>query len=130
MAGQLMVISRSSRPANLPNVKLENKTLAYQSTMNKLGILFDSRLTFTKHVKDLAGRAARKFACLRRIARFLDGEGCTAIYNFQIRFSVEYSPLVWPSCPPSYLRLLDKIQERAQTLVNNKLLNTQPEKQF
>ena len=127
---QLMVISRSSRPPNLPVVKLENKTLDYQSTMNILGILFDSRLTFTKHVKDLAGRAARKFACLRRIARFLDGEGCTAIYNSQIRSLMEYSPLVWSSCPPSYLRLLDKIQERAQTLVNSKLQNNQPGKQF
>ncbi|KAG0715908.1 hypothetical protein GWK47_010845 [Chionoecetes opilio] len=33
---------------------------------------------------------------------------------------MEYSPLAWSSCPPSYLRLLDRVQARAQRLARLK----------
>lgn len=42
------------------------------------------------------------------------------LYNSQVRSLMEYSPLVWSSCPPSYLHLLDKVQDRAHRLVENK----------
>ena len=107
-------------PPDLQRVKLEGKIIEYQSTVNILGVQFDSRLTFINHVKDLASRSAKKLACLRRVAGFLDYKGCTIIYNSQIRSLMEYSPLVWSSCPPSYLRLLDRVQERVQRIANSK----------
>ena len=42
------------------------------------------------------------------------------LYNSQIRSIMEYAPLVWSSCPPSYLKLLDKIQERVSRLIDTK----------
>lgn len=33
---------------------------------------------------------------------------------------MEFAPLTWSSCPPSYLGLLDKIQHRAQRLIRLK----------
>ena len=127
---QLMVISRRPRPPNLQAIKLEGKELEYSSSINVLGIQFDSKLSFTDHVKELASRSARKFTCLRRVARFLDSRGCTLLYNSQIRSVMEYSPLVWSSCPPSYLRLLDKIQQRVKRLVDSKIQLDQPPVQF
>ena len=123
---QLMIISRRTIPPNLPNIRLENKVIEYQSSINILGIQFDNKLSFTDHVKDLAARTARKLACLRRIARFLDYKGCMNVYNSQIRSVMEYSPLVWSSCPASYLRLLDKVQERVQRIVISKCINEEP----
>ena len=117
---QLMVISRRLRPNNLPQIKIDGEYIIPQSRIDILGIQFDQGLTFTDHVKDLAKRTAQKFACLRRVAHLLDSKGCSMLYNSQIRSLMEYAPLVWSSCPRSYLRLLDKVQERAQRLVNNK----------
>ena len=34
---------------------------------------------------------------------------------------MEYAPLTWSSCPPSYLGLLDKVQNRAQRLIHGKM---------
>ena len=39
---------------------------------------------------------------------------------------MEYSPLVWSSCPPSYLRLLDKVQERAMHLFEMRRIDNDP----
>ena len=122
---QTMLISRrhESPDDNLPSIKLEEKELILLPTMNILGIEIDSKLSFTSHVKEVANKCARKFACVRRIAHLLDSKGCSMLYNSQVRSLMEYSPLVWSSCPPSYLRLLDRVQERARRLVENKTQN-------
>ena len=93
-----------------------------QSSVNILGVEFDNKLTFTNHVREIAKKCARKLGCVRRISYLLDSRGCSMLYNSQIRSLMEYSPLVWSSCPPSYLRLLDKVQDRARRLVEFKKL--------
>lgn len=123
---QLMRISRRRQPDNIPNIRMDSRSLEYSASIDILGVHFDSRLTFTDHVKDLSRRAALKFACVRRLSRYLDDEGCTLIYNAQIRSIVEYASLVWSSCPPSHLQLLDKVQERMLRLVNSKRPENQP----
>ena len=117
---QLMLISRRPKPLNTPGIILDNETITPQKSVNILGVEFDDKLTFTQHVKELASRAAKKVACLRRVAHLLDEKGCTMLYNSQIRSIMEYAPLVWSSCPPSYNALLDRIQERVRRLINTK----------
>ncbi|KAG0712665.1 hypothetical protein GWK47_017958 [Chionoecetes opilio] len=46
-------------------------------------------------------------------------------YQSQVRSLMEYAPLTWSSCPPSYLSLLDKVQARAQRLIRLKALQDQ-----
>ena len=118
---QVILISRrhETPDENIPNIELENKCLAQQSSINILGVQIDNHLSFTNHVKDIATKGARKLACIRRIFYILDRKGCQALYNSQVRSLMEYSPLVWSSCPPSYLRLLDRIQERAIRMIEN-----------
>ena len=36
---------------------------------------------------------------------------------------MEYSPLVWSACPPSYLNLLVKVQRRAEAIIQRKTQN-------
>ena len=119
---QMMVISRRQEAQNihLPNIKLNGKILAQQPSINILGVEIDSTLSFTNHVRDLAARCAKKLGCIRRISHLLDARGCLMLYNSQVRSIMEYSPLVWSSCPPSYLRLLDRVQDRARRLIESK----------
>ena len=125
---QAMLISRKheSPDNNLPTIKLEGKVLPLQTSINMLGVQFDNHLTFTDHVKEIAAKCGRKLACIRRIAHLLDSNGCSVLYNSQVRSVMEYSPLVWSSCPPSHLRLLDRVQERARRLVEYKRQNVDP----
>jgi len=120
---QAMLITRRQDPlAHTPVLMMGGKTLAYDSDISILGVQIDSRLTFTDHVRGMAKNAARKLACIRRIAPLLDGKGCCTLYHSQVRSVMEYCPLVWSCCPPSYLGLLDRVQNRAQRLVSYKTL--------
>ena len=119
---QAMVISRrqdiNTIPA--PNIQLEGRRLYLQDSINILGVEIDSSLTFTNHAKKVAKNAAWKLSCVRRISHLLDAKGVEVLYKAQIRPLMEYSPLTWSSCPPSYLATLDRVQRRAQRLVESR----------
>lgn len=117
---QVMFISRRQSTLT-PSISVDGKTLDLTKEINILGVQFDNQLTFTSHVKDVAKRAARKLACVRRISHLLDSRGCCMLYNSQVRSLMEYSPLVWSSSPPSFLTLLDRVQNQARRLVEFKM---------
>ena len=118
---QVMLISRRRESEdNMPTIKLDGKDLPLQTNMHILGVQFDHHLSFTEHVKEIGRNCASKLACLRRISGLLDSKGCSVLYNSQVRSLMEYAPLVWSSCPPSYLRILDRIQKRATHIINSR----------
>ena len=125
-----MLISRRHKiDNNLPRIQLDGKDLLMQQTMGILGVQFDHHLNFIGHVKAIAKTCAAKLACIRRLSGLLDGRGCSVLYNSQVRSVMEYAPLTWSSCPPSYLRILDKIQRRARQIINSRTMDSQPEQQ-
>ena len=113
----MLITRRQEQNVYKPDLLMDGNKLSYSCIINILGVQIDSCLKFTHHVKEIAKKAARKLACIRRIAPLLDGKGCYTLYNSQVRSLMEYCPLVWSSCPPSYLELLDKVQDRATRLV-------------
>ena len=119
---QVMLISRrrASPSITLPPVLLDGITLPLQPAVSILGVEVDNSLSFTGHVKKLASKAANRMNCVRRVAHLLDAKGVSNLYAAQVRSVMEYAPLTWSSCPPSYLGLLDKVQHRAQRLITSK----------
>lgn len=119
---QAVLISRRHDAVNWnqQHILLEGRRVQLQESVSILGVEFDSRLTFTRHVRKVAKDAAWKLSCIRRLAHLLDAQGIETLYKSQVRSLMEYSPLAWSSCPPSYLGLLDRIQARAQRLAQLK----------
>ena len=120
---QAMLISRRQDINTLPppNIHLEGRQLQLQDSITILGVEVDSRLSFTSHAKKVAKNAAWKLSCIRRISNFLDAKGIEILYKAQVRSLMEYSPLTWSSCPPSYLATLDRVQRRAQRLMESRV---------
>ncbi|XP_069993142.1 uncharacterized protein [Penaeus vannamei] len=117
---QVVLISLRQSPLT-PSIGVDGKPLDLTREISILEVRFYNQLTFTSHVKDVAKRAARKPTCVRQISHLLDSRGCCMLYNSQVRSLMEYSPLVWSSCPPSFLALLDSVQNQARRLVVFKL---------
>ena len=119
---QMMLITRRQAvpPSTPPPVLLDGKQLSLQDSISILGVEFDSCLSFTNHTKQVAKTAGWKLGCIRRVSHLLDGRAIAALYKAQVRSVMEYSPLTWSSCPPSYLGLLDSVQNRATRLIQMK----------
>ncbi|KAG0715148.1 hypothetical protein GWK47_012632 [Chionoecetes opilio] len=124
---QAMLISRRQRPPDtpIPTILLGGRPVPLQTSISILGVEVNSVLTFTDHIRTIARKAAWKLSCVRRVSHLLDSQGITTLYAAQVRSLMEYAPLTWSSCPPSYLSLLDKVQARAQRLIRLKALQDQ-----
>ncbi|KAG0712555.1 hypothetical protein GWK47_018223 [Chionoecetes opilio] len=124
---QAMLISRRQRPLDtpIPTILLGGRPVPLQTSISILGVEVNSVLTFTDHIRTIARKAAWKLSCVVRVSHLLDSQGITTLYAAQVRSLMEYAPLTWSSCPPSYLSLLDKVQARAQRLIRLKALQDQ-----
>ncbi|KAG0710865.1 hypothetical protein GWK47_021925 [Chionoecetes opilio] len=100
--------------------EIEGRSLPFQRSISILGVEFDAGLTFTSHARRVAKNSAWRLSCVQRISDLLDAKGVEVLYKSQVCPLMEYSPLTWASCPPSYLATLDRVQRRAQRLVNDK----------
>lgn len=124
---QLLHISRRRQAANQPRpqpaIFLEGRRLTPQDSVSILGVEFDAGLSFTKHTKKVARDASYKLGCVRRVGGVLDARGVSSLYKAQVRPVMEYAPLTWSSCPPSYLTDLERVQARAQRLVRGRTLD-------
>ncbi|KAG0724606.1 hypothetical protein GWK47_040281 [Chionoecetes opilio] len=119
---QALLIPRRQDITNLPapDMQLEGRSVPLHRSISILGVEFDTGLTFTSHSRRVAINSVRRLSCVRRISHLLDAKGVEVLYKAQVRPLMEYSPLAWSSCPPSYLATLDRVQRRAQRLVNGK----------
>jgi len=116
---QLMVTTQAHRPAGTASgITLGGRDLVRQEEIEVLGVKINRYVSFTGHVKDMTKRAAGRLSCVRRISHLLDARAINTLYKSQVRSIMEYAPLTWCSCPPSYLGLLDKVQRRAQRLMD------------
>ncbi|KAG0710822.1 hypothetical protein GWK47_022007 [Chionoecetes opilio] len=122
-----MLISRRQRPPDtpIPTILLGGRPVPLQTSISILGVEVNSVPTFTDHMRTIARKAAWKLSCVRCVSHLLDSQGITTLYAAQVRSLMEYAPLTWSSCPPSYLSLLDKVQARAQRLIRLKALQDQ-----
>lgn len=116
---QAMVISRSPRDANTlrGQIKFGNDVLQINSHLSILGVEFDNKLNFDRHIRVVAQMTSKKVTALRRMKHLLDARGLSTLYKAQVRTQLEYASLTWMSSPRTHLNLLDKVQRRAEQLI-------------
>ena len=113
---QFMIISRTE---NNLQFNFNGNEIKPQDEIEILGVLYDRKLTFKRHIENIARKASTKIASLRKIAWFLDRNGKEFLYKSQIRSVMEYSFLSWGGAAKTHLALLDKVQRRAVRLIED-----------
>ena len=126
-----MVLSRKRTPSSC-NLVFNETPINQTQEIKILGATFDSKLTWKKHLSNVAGRAGQKLGALRRVSRKLDPSSCATIYKSQVRSVMEVSSIAWMGAAPTHLEKLDNIQNRALKIIGvnestaAKDLNIQP----
>ena len=68
----------------------------FESDYEKLlGVTFDKKLSFKKHVEDLSKKASQKLHALARLSNYIDPIKSEILMNSFIRSQFNYCPLVW-----------------------------------
>ena len=111
-----MVISRKITPSDC-KLYFNETPIELTREIKILGTTFDSKLTWKKHLSNIAGRAGQKLGALRRASRKLNPSGRAIVYKSQVRSVMEVSSLAWMGAAPTHLSKLDSIQTRALKII-------------
>ena len=110
---QLLVLSKAPRQPLLPPITFGGTTIAVAEHLRLLGVTFDSKLSFHRHLQQVAARTKQRLGFLRRATRILDVHGRQDTYKGFIRPVLEYAPLVWMGAAKTHLSRLDRVQRNA-----------------
>ena len=78
-----------------------------------LGIIIDSKSTFSHHVNQLCAKANQKLYALARVSNYMDEDKIKLIMNAFIMSNFNYCPLIWIYHDRATNNRIDKIHERA-----------------
>ena len=110
------VLSRKRHPFS-PNPFFSGYNLPLQNQLDILGVTFDSRLVWSRHLSKISETAVQRLAALHKISSILDSKGVATVYKAQVRSVMEYSSLCWLNASPTNLTLLDNIQKKALKII-------------
>ena len=98
-----------------PELRLNGVELQYTDTARFLGLIFDYKLTWEAHIRDLRRRCEKSLNILRLLSGVRWGADRTVLlrlYRALIRSKLDYGCFIYGSANKSKLRLLDTIHHR------------------
>jgi hypothetical protein len=92
---------------------LNNKILLRRSSVQDLGVLFDSKLSFCDHILSITSAAFKSQGFVLRSAK-QSGDVVTLklLYITYVRSKLEYASLVWSLIHNIYIAQLERVQRR------------------
>ena len=124
---QSMIVSRSRTvfPPH-PDLLVGSTSLNSCDSIKILGVMFDSKFTFERHIRSISSSVAQKIGLLRTFFRlFGDHDVLLKCFNSFILPCLEYCSPVWSSAAVSHLKLLDTSLHACQVLISNLTISLQ-----
>ena len=91
--------------------------LVVENELEILGVTFDSKLVWSKHLSTITKKAGQRLGALWKVAKKLDFEGRATVYKAQVCSVMEYACLSWMNASPTVLGQLDFIQRKALRII-------------
>ena len=115
---QTLHISSSHRePWPTPALTFNDTIIAEQSSLQLLGVSFDSPLSYRRHIRNIAVRANQRLGQLKKASPFLDCSSRDRVYKAFVRPIMEYCPLAWMGAAETHLQQLNRVQRRALHII-------------
>lgn len=111
-----MMISRKREPSSI-RLFFGSCELTIKCELEILGVIFDSKLVFAKHISSVSKKAGQRLGAMRKVAGKLDMKGKATIYKAQVRSIMEYACLSWMSASQTLLSQLNAIQSKALRII-------------
>ena len=88
-------------------------------TVKLLGVTIDSKLNINGHVKTICQMIKNKVKAFSRIARNLDYQKASLLYNSFILTNFNYCPLIWMLCGKTANEEVNRVHKRALRVLLN-----------
>ena len=110
---QVMLFNWKKEGTTLP-IKFGDSTLVQPSEIKFLGLTFQKRLQWTRHIEEINKKMRAKVAQLQKLkARGISASNLTNLYKGLIRPHMGYCTTAWANIPTSLLQILQVTQNQA-----------------
>ena len=121
-------VTRKLNPAPKPILNLNGIQIREVNTHKHLGLTFNSNLTWSDHIGDLATKAGRCVGLLRKISREVPRECLEILYKAMIRPIIEYAGVIFDGSADQHLNRLESVQRQAALACTGAYKHTTHEK--
>lgn len=107
-----MTYTRSKNPIEFI-YKIKGDVLSSVKSIKDLGVVFDSKLTFSDHILQLSASCYKLLGfVIRSSKQFTKPEAMTSMFDCIIRSKLEYASAVWAPYQKKYVEMLEQIQKK------------------
>ena len=111
-----LVVSLKSDISNHPALFLDGIQISDISSVKALGFVFDSSLTWQKHIDQVLSRGKQRLGQLYRGRSLFGCEGTATLYKSWIRPTLEYGSILYSGAALSHLNRLERLQARVENM--------------
>ena len=95
----------------------QQHVLSTSTAERDLGVLVDSKLTFSTHVEQVTKKANRLLGCIAHTFKHMDKDSFVLLYKSTVRPILEYASSVWSPHLKKDIVMLENVQRRATRLL-------------
>ena len=113
---KLLLFKTNKKQNTTPNIYLKNELLQYSQEARFLGVVFDPKLSFENHIKDIVKRSKKRLNLLKALkGRTWGANPETILYTYKvfIRPILEYSCVLFAHAEQSLLKKIQAIETEA-----------------
>ena len=101
------------------NIQILNTTINYSRSQKLLGIVFDNKLMFNKHIENICKKANRKLNAFARVANYMELPKRRFLMNAFFEAQFNYCPVIWMFHSLSFNNKINRLHERCLRIIYN-----------
>lgn len=95
------------------NYNILSTNLSTINSIKDLGVLYDSKLTFSHHIITMVSNAYKMLGFIRRCSQdFKNPESFKLLYNMFVRSRLEYASIIWDPWSSTYNSAIEMVQNK------------------
>lgn len=124
----VMTITKKLSPT-LHEYSMEQDVLSRVDSVRDLGVLLDSKLSFSNHIEKMVSEATRMLGfILRNCKSFNNIDALKTLYFSLVRSKLEYGSLIWSPVYAKYNLMVEQVQRKFLKFLSFKEDNSYPER--
>jgi len=116
--------NRRLKNCEVPEVKIDSRTLEHVTTYKYLGLYLDCNLNWQVQVDHMCRKLRQRLGVLRRVREFLDQNTALLLFNALLQPVADYCNTVYGSCSKTLLTKIQRLLCKGGRLVLNVPLDT------
>ncbi len=100
-------------------IDIQGNIIKMSDTVKLLGVTIDSKLNFNGHINTICQKAKNKVRAFSRVARNLDSQKASLLYNSFIMTNFNYCPLIWMFSGKAANHEVNRVHKRALRVLLN-----------